>query len=750
MVAIMFDADGTHSAGDNPTRIEFQTTADGSDTLRTVGCFDEDGRLGIGEDIGTSPSCALDVDAKQASIVAKFWSNTSSSAIILNSNGVGSNNVQLKGVGNNLHLHSNSTTTPSAIFNENRYLLMGHTDKYVIGSDQAKLQVFGTSNSAAINLSRWSSDTTAPQLRFGKSRGAIGVQTALLNGDDLGRIMYYGSDGTDTSSATFQILVDVDGSVANPTDFSGVTIPIATGSVPTRFSLANTPIGNTSTRNIMQADNWGHWRITPKANDGNHNEYCIDIRTHNSGGTGNMIRFTDTDTSAADGQVVGGLEFASLDTGAVPTGGVLGKLFVDEDDGTPHGRMKFQVGGALRAVINGETGNFGIGTGNGPTQKLHVEGRTRSTTGFLAGDSSSFINYGTEAYIQTGGNSSAEASIAAGLWSDSAGQGGTLFLTKARSSGTLTFNDAANGLHSGDVLGVVSFRGSDGNASNAQTGAQIYATATEDWSDGSRGTELNFQTASNGGTNGTKMVLRPDGKLIIGDSSGNDFWNNDSDSRLQVVDGSGGSLLLVRNDSSVNTNDNLGEIAFTDDDPGGTYNVSPSVKIHADATQAHSATSRGARFELFTTQNSTVSPTRRLTINHNGTWGVGSNGQAYGSTGEVMIKTSAGYPDWEPVGARAWANFDGSGTVSIRRNYNVSSITDNGVGKWTLSFTNNLPSVNNVPVAWGMRGTASDNNFSLYRYGAQSNSEIEIRAAHTWSGGGDLEDMDYVYVAIFA
>lgn len=39
------------------------------------------------------------------------------------------------------------------------------------------------------------------------------------------------------------------------------------------------------------------------------------------------------------------------------------------------------------------------------------------------------------------------------------------------------------------------------------------------------------------------------------------------------------------------------------------------------------------------------------------------------------------------VGAlRAWVNFNGTGTVAIRTSYNVSSITDNGVGDYTVNF----------------------------------------------------------------
>ena len=44
--------------------------------------------------------------------------------------------------------------------------------------------------------------------------------------------------------------------------------------------------------------------------------------------------------------------------------------------------------------------------------------------------------------------------------------------------------------------------------------------------------------------------------------------------------------------------------------------------------------------------------------------------------------------------ARAWVNFNGTGTVAIRASYNVSSITDNGTGDYTVNFTNALPDAN--------------------------------------------------------
>ena len=45
-------------------------------------------------------------------------------------------------------------------------------------------------------------------------------------------------------------------------------------------------------------------------------------------------------------------------------------------------------------------------------------------------------------------------------------------------------------------------------------------------------------------------------------------------------------------------------------------------------------------------------------------------------------------------GVRAWVNFNGSGTVAIRASGNVSSITDNGTGDYTINFTTSMPDVN--------------------------------------------------------
>ena len=44
--------------------------------------------------------------------------------------------------------------------------------------------------------------------------------------------------------------------------------------------------------------------------------------------------------------------------------------------------------------------------------------------------------------------------------------------------------------------------------------------------------------------------------------------------------------------------------------------------------------------------------------------------------------------------AKAWVNFNGTGTVAIRRAFNVSSITDNGTGLYTVNFTTAMADAN--------------------------------------------------------
>ena len=59
------------------------------------------------------------------------------------------------------------------------------------------------------------------------------------------------------------------------------------------------------------------------------------------------------------------------------------------------------------------------------------------------------------------------------------------------------------------------------------------------------------------------------------------------------------------------------------------------------------------------------------------------------------LQNTAGTGQPAMVGAaKAWVNFNGTGTVAIRAAFNVSSITDNGAGTYAINFTTPLEDAN--------------------------------------------------------
>ena len=63
-----------------------------------------------------------------------------------------------------------------------------------------------------------------------------------------------------------------------------------------------------------------------------------------------------------------------------------------------------------------------------------------------------------------------------------------------------------------------------------------------------------------------------------------------------------------------------------------------------------------------------------------------------GDIAAARITTALNATGSAPIyAARAWVNFNGNGTVAIRASGNVSSITDNGTGRYTVNFTTAMP-----------------------------------------------------------
>ena len=88
-----------------------------------------------------------------------------------------------------------------------------------------------------------------------------------------------------------------------------------------------------------------------------------------------------------------------------------------------------------------------------------------------------------------------------------------------------------------------------------------------------------------------------------------------------------------------------------------------------------------------------------------------------GNTSSIPVKTVVNGT------AKAWVNFNGTGTIAIRANFNVASITDNGTGDYTVNFATALASANYTIVG----------SCSVFSTGAGAATVVEI---YDVSGGG--------------
>jgi hypothetical protein len=96
--------------------------------------------------------------------------------------------------------------------------------------------------------------------------------------------------------------------------------------------------------------------------------------------------------------------------------------------------------------------------------------------------------------------------------------------------------------------------------------------------------------------------------------------------------------------------------------------------------------------------------------------------------------------------AKAWVNFNGTGTVAIRASFNVSSITDNGTGLYTVNFTTAMPDVNYASCCTGGLQSSSGTNSA---FATSINKGTTTFQLATRSGSNADQDQDSISVAIF-
>lgn len=121
-----------------------------------------------------------------------------------------------------------------------------------------------------------------------------------------------------------------------------------------------------------------------------------------------------------------------------------------------------------------------------------------------------------------------------------------------------------------------------------------------------------------------------------------------------------------------------------------------------------------------------------------------SNGLVNSADGSGQLKVQS---NGVTTNALAWVNFNGTGTVAIRSSYNVSSITDNGTGTYTINFATALSDANYSAVSMSSDASAGTVCFIDDNAAAPTTTALRIRTAGNSSTSNF--DVSYCCVSIF-
>ena len=270
-----------------------------------------------------------------------------------------------------------------------------------------------------------------------------------------------------------------------------------------------------------------------------------------------------------------------------------------------------------------------------------------------------------------------------------------------KSRGTTTGSVAA--VTSGDPLGTLNWSGADGT--NLVSSSSIFGAVDAAVSTGIVPGRLVFSTANTSGTLAERMRIDSSGNVGIGTNSPKTKVDNTGSFRSTGVNDptSGAGLELCYRSG-----------------------VADVLSYNRDTSQFTELQVRGSPIAFYNANG------ERARIDSSGNWMMNSG---YGSVATAY-------------GCRAWVNFNGTGTVAIRGSGNVSSITDNGVGDYTVNFANAMPDANysaEVSAAEGTTWSGPGARPTIYSSTAITSGSIRV----VYSSSGSLFDVQAYMVSIF-
>ena len=169
-------------------------------------------------------------------------------------------------------------------------------------------------------------------------------------------------------------------------------------------------------------------------------------------------------------------------------------------------------------------------------------------------------------------------------------------------------------------------------------------------------------------------------------------------------------------------------------------NSYPRLEIHKPGVRAGQwAIDASGNYVFENTNGAGVAASTLLTLTPDG---VLSTSGGYSGNAATATKLASDIGSAPSYSCRAWVNFSGTGSVSIRASGNVSSITDNGVGDYTINFTAAMPDTNYAIIC-------SRNNAGSDIIGERTRNTSAIRVFSSVSSTGNPQDATFCNVAVF-
>jgi hypothetical protein len=553
-------------------------------------------------------------------------------------------------------------------------LLVGTSTARSIATQSWGIQQEGTTYSnTGISLTANRNDADSAYLVFAKTRGtSVGSVTSVNSQDNLGGIFFAGADGSTVNSYGASIVGKVDGTPgANDMPGRLVFSTTADGAAsPTErlriTSAGRVGIGSTTVDNKLQVV--GDVGIGDIGTSGTYDLYWA---PNTAGGSVRWFRSEGSAFSLGIGTTAGISEHLKVDGS--------GRLLVGTSTTSQDSLL----------VVEGSSNS-----GTGASIARFCRGEAQPTTN----QSLAFLIFGNNAHSPGAWINAA----ADGNWSTSTPSYPTRLVFSTTADGAASPTERMRitsagrvGIGSQGPSSKLTVTGSSSAADQAiliSAGGNYPVQLALDNGYGARQGVVFANNGSGGYTSfgiiseNTGLAIKTASYAIGGSSDLNSGWTErlrvDASGRLLVNTSTGHGTLQVHDGTFVLSKPATGSER--------NWRLLPSDAAAGDLAIQQSTTAGGTTYSS------------KLAIG------------ADGSFSSVIPGGSTLYPRF---GCRAWVNFNGTGTVAIRGSGNVSSITDNGTGDYTVNFTTAMPDVNYAIAMSGYRDTTGSS------YAAQASGQ---------------------------